>query len=164
MRLESVDDLINRAVTRARESVEHHNQPFGAVAAARHGQASADGWNEVVTAGDPLAHAELQALRRFCRRERPSSPGSIELYSSCEPCVMCLAAAVRLNVAVIYYAVERSVAERYGFPDCHGYRNVASILIEGSGVNANHWPVPGGERPFELWAEMTGGKKGRGVH
>ena len=89
--------------------------PFGAVVV-RDGKIIARGWNRVTSANDPTAHAEVNAIREACRKLKTFQLDDCELYASCEPCPMCLAA--------IYWANTRRDAARIGFDDDWIYREV----------------------------------------
>lgn len=97
--------------------------PFGAVIV-RDGRIIARGWNKVTSGLDPTAHAELVAIRRACRRLRVFALDGCVLYSSCEPCPMCLAAAYWARIDRLVYAATRDDAARAGFDDAFIYDQV----------------------------------------
>lgn len=94
--------------------------PFGAVVV-REGRIVARGWNRVTTASDPTAHAEIVAIRRACARLRTFSLAGCTLYSSCEPCPMCLGAAYWARVDRLVFAAGREDAAAAGFDDARIY-------------------------------------------
>jgi tRNA(Arg) A34 adenosine deaminase TadA len=98
--------------------------PFGAVIV-RRGKIIGRGWNRVPSANDPTAHAEIVAIREACRRLRTFRLDDCELYASCEPCPMCLAAVYWSRIKEIYYANTRRDAARLEFDDDFIYREVA---------------------------------------
>ena len=98
--------------------------PFGAVVA-RRGQIVGRGWNRVTSANDPTAHAEVAAIRAACRKLKTFRLDDCELYASCEPCPMCLAAAYWARIGKIFYAGTRRDAAAAGFDDDWIYREVA---------------------------------------
>jgi tRNA(Arg) A34 adenosine deaminase TadA len=98
--------------------------PFGAVIA-RDGVIVGRGWNQVTSANDPTAHAELMAIRAACRRLGSFRLDGGELYASCEPCPMCLSAAYWARLGRIYFAATRDDAAAAGFDDGVIYREVA---------------------------------------
>jgi guanine deaminase len=98
--------------------------PFGAVIV-RDGKVVARGWNQVTTANDPTAHAEILAIRVACRRLRRFHLDDCELYTSCEPCPMCLAAIYWAHLGRVFFANTRQDAARIGFDDNFLYREVA---------------------------------------
>ena len=84
---------LSRAVALSREHMQAgEGGPFGAVIV-RDGQVLAEGWNQVTSTNDPTAHAEVTAIRRACRTVGDFALPGATLYTSCEPCPMCLAAA-----------------------------------------------------------------------
>lgn len=101
-----------------------HGGPFGAVVV-RHGQIIARGWNRVTSANDPTAHAEITAIRAACRRLKTFQLKDCELYTSCEPCPMCLAAIYWARLKRVYYANTRADAARIQFDDDLIYHEIA---------------------------------------
>ena len=90
--------------------------PFGAVVA-RDRVIVARGWNAVTSTLDPTAHGEIVAIRRACRKLGTFQLAGCVLYTSCEPCPMCLAAAYWARVDRLVYAATRDDAARAGFDD-----------------------------------------------
>ena len=101
--------------------------PFGAVVV-RRGQIIGRGWNRVTSLNDPTAHAEIVAIREACRRLKTFRLDDCELYASCEPCPMCLAAIYWARLKRIGYANTRRDAARIGFDDEFIYREVAATM------------------------------------
>lgn len=98
--------------------------PFGAVVV-RNGRLISRGWNEVTTANDPTAHAEVMAIRKACRRLKTFRLEGCELYTNCEPCPMCLSAIYWARIEMVFYANTRRDAARIDFDDDCLYREVA---------------------------------------
>lgn len=98
--------------------------PFGAVIV-RGGAIIAKGWNRVTSTNDPTAHAEVVAIRAAAAAVKNFSLGGCVLYTSCEPCPMCLAAACWARVDRIVFAADRSDAAAVGFDDAEFYAEVA---------------------------------------
>jgi len=122
--------LLREAIRLARaRMLAGRGGPFGAVVA-RGGVIVAKGWNRVTTGLDPSAHAEIVALRRACRRLGTFHLDGAVLYSSCEPCPMCLAAAYWARVDRITWAASREDAAAAGFDDELIYREVALPVAE----------------------------------
>ncbi len=101
--------------------------PFGAVVA-RDGRIVGEGWNRVTSANDPTAHAEVVAIREACRALGTFSLAGATLYTSCEPCPMCLSAAYWARLDGIVYANGREDAAAIGFDDAFLYAEVALAL------------------------------------
>ena len=113
-----------RAVALSREHMDAGaGGPFGAVIA-REGKVLAEGWNQVTSAHDPTAHAEIVAIRRACERAGDHALQGATLYTSCEPCPMCLAAAYWARLSRIVYANTRADAAAIGFDDALIYDEI----------------------------------------
>ena len=108
---------MRHAIQLSREKMlANEGGPFGAVIVCEQ-QLLAEGWNMVTSHNDPTAHAEIVAIRRACRQLGRFTLHGCELYSSCEPCPMCLAAAYWARVDRIYFAGTRQDATAAGFDD-----------------------------------------------
>jgi guanine deaminase len=97
--------------------------PFGAVIV-REGKVIGRGTNLVTSANDPTAHAEVTAIRNACRDLGTFTLAGCEIYTSCEPCPMCLAAIYWARIEKIFFANTREDAARIGFDDDHLYREM----------------------------------------
>lgn len=98
--------------------------PFGAVIV-KDGAVIAEGFNRVTSDNDPTAHAEVTAIRAACAALGGFSLAGCDIYTSCEPCPMCLAAIYWARIERIFYANTRADAARIGFDDDHIYREIA---------------------------------------
>ncbi len=103
--------------------------PFGAVVV-KDGQVVGRGWNRVTSTNDPTAHAEVVAIRDACARLKTFSLAGCELYSSCEPCPLCLAAIYWARLDRVYYAATCDDAAEAGFDDRNFYRELAKPVGE----------------------------------
>jgi tRNA(Arg) A34 adenosine deaminase TadA len=101
--------------------------PFGAVVV-RKGKIVGRGWNRVTSTNDPTAHAEVTAIRDACKRLKTFQLDDCELYTSCEPCPMCLAAIYWARLKKVFYANTRKDAARIQFDDDLIYREVATPI------------------------------------
>ena len=101
--------------------------PFGAIVV-RRGKIVGRGWNQVTSTNDPTAHAEVTAIRDACRRLKTFQLNECELYTSCEPCPMCLSAIYWARLKKIYYANTRLDAARIAFDDDLIYRELAKPI------------------------------------
>ncbi|HEV2318905.1 MAG TPA: nucleoside deaminase [Verrucomicrobiae bacterium] len=97
--------------------------PFGAVII-RNGKIIARGWNRVVAANDPTAHAEIMAIRGACKKLERFHLEDCELYTSCEPCPMCLGAVYWTRLKRVFYAANRRDAAAIHFDDAAIYREI----------------------------------------
>lgn len=98
--------------------------PFGAVVV-RNGKVVGRGSNQVTSANDPTAHAEIVAIREACKRLKTFQLDDCDLYTSCEPCPMCLSAIYWARLAKVFYANTRKDAAKINFDDDFIYREVA---------------------------------------
>jgi guanine deaminase len=126
-----------------------HGGPFGAVIV-RDGEVLGEGQNRVLVECDPTAHAEVVALRRACSRVGDFALVGATLYSSCEPCPMCLAAAYWARIERIFVAALGEDAKAAGFDDVF----IASELAlppPRRKLAYEHVRIEGANRPFEAW-------------
>jgi tRNA(Arg) A34 adenosine deaminase TadA len=98
--------------------------PFGAVVVRRN-KIVGRGCNQVTSANDPTAHAEIVAIRDACKRLKTFQLDDCDLYTSCEPCPMCLSAIYWARFRKVFYANTRKDAARIAFDDDFIYREVA---------------------------------------
>jgi guanine deaminase len=103
--------------------------PFGAVVV-RKGKIVGRGWNRVTSTNDPTAHAEVVAIRDACKRLKTFQLDDCDLYTSCEPCPMCLSAIYWARFRKVYYGNTRKDAARIQFDDDFLYREVARPISQ----------------------------------
>ncbi len=116
---------MRRAIALSRQGMEGGaGGPFGAVVALD-GQVIAEGWNQVTSTNDPTAHAEVVAIRRACTALGRFDLRGAVLYTSCEPCPMCLAAAYWARLDAVVFGNARDDAAAIGFDDQFLYDEVA---------------------------------------
>ncbi len=114
-----------RAIDLAQEKMDEGcGGPFGAVVV-KGGKIISEGWNAVYSTHDPTAHAEIMALRHAGAALKTQDLGGCEVYTSCEPCPMCLAALYWAKVDRVFYACTRDDAEKIGFEDDFIYREIS---------------------------------------
>jgi tRNA(Arg) A34 adenosine deaminase TadA len=115
---------MRRAIEISREKMNaNQGGPFGAVVV-KDGAILAEGWNRVTSTNDPTAHAEVVAIREACRKLGTFSLAGCEIYTSCEPCPMCLAAIYWARLERIHFANTRADAAAIGFDDSHIYDEI----------------------------------------
>jgi guanine deaminase len=105
--------------------------PFGAVVV-HAGVVVGEGQNRVLESQDPTAHAEVLAIRAASRTLRRYDLGDCELYASCEPCPMCLSAALWARIGRVWYAASRADAAAAGFDDAR-FHDALAAEIRGAG-------------------------------
>lgn len=111
------------AIELSRKSVESGGGPFGAVIV-RDGKVVATGSNNVTINNDPTAHAEVSAIRAACVGSGTFKLEGCEIYSSCEPCPMCLSAIYWAGISKIYFANTRQDAKDIDFDDSFIYDQI----------------------------------------
>ena len=144
---------MQRAIELSINSVRNGGGPFGAVIA-REGEIIAEGSNGVTIYNDPTAHAEVTAIRKACEKLGTFELKGCEIYTSCEPCPMCLAAIYWAHLHNIYYANDRKDAADIGFDDDFIYQEIevkpqyrkkpSEILMREEGLEA-----------FRIWNKKT---------
>ncbi|NIZ00442.1 nucleoside deaminase [Thalassospira lucentensis] len=125
--------------------------PFGAVIV-RDGKVIAEGWNNVTSKHDPTAHAEVSAIRAACEKLGRHDLVGCEIYTSCEPCPMCLAAIYWARLDKIYYANGRDDAAAIGFDDQFLYDEVAKPMSDRT-LPIEHVDVPEAREVFAAWED-----------
>ena len=96
---------------------EKEGGPFGAAIVDKDGKIIATGNNQVLLKNDPTAHAEIPAIREACKKLNTYDLSNCILYTSCEPCPMCLSAIIWSNIKEIYYGCTQEDAAEIGFRD-----------------------------------------------
>ena len=114
------EELMRKAIELSIENVANGGGPFGAVIA-KNGDIIATGVNRVTANNDPTAHAEVSAIRAAAQRLGTFDLSGCELYTSCEPCPMCLGAIYWAHLDHIYYGNNKDDAARIGFDDAFIY-------------------------------------------
>ena len=118
---------MRRAIELSASCAQSDEGPFGAVVV-KDGKIIGEGVNQVVPTGDPTAHAEVVAIRAACKTLGSHVLDGAVLYTSCEPCPMCLGAAWWARMKEIVYANDRADAAAIGFDDDAIYEEVAAPL------------------------------------
>jgi guanine deaminase len=120
----SSENFMREAVRLADEGMRSdRGGPFGCVVV-RRGEILARGNNCVTSTNDPTAHAEVTAIREACRQLKSFQLADCELYTSCEPCPMCLAAIYWARIPTVYYGNTRADAAAIGFDDEFIYQQI----------------------------------------
>jgi tRNA(Arg) A34 adenosine deaminase TadA len=116
--------FMRMAIKLAEDNVKHgKGGPFGAVIV-KDGKIIARGANKVVPGNDPTAHAEVSAIRLACRKLKTYNLEGCIIYTSCEPCPMCLGAIYWARINQIYYANTKADAAAIGFDDQFIYEEI----------------------------------------
>jgi len=143
-------DFMRRAIALSREHMEaNHGGPFGAVIV-MDGKIVGEGWNQVTGANDPTAHAEVVAIRDACRRLGRFDLRGAVLYTSCEPCPMCLAATYWARIDRLYYANTQADAAAIDFDDAFLYRELA-LPMEKRSLKCEQILRDEAQQVFQAW-------------
>lgn len=144
-------NFMRLAIKLAKHSIENGGGPFGAVIV-KDGKIIAEGANSVTLDNDPTAHAEVSVIRKACATLGTFNLSGCEIYSSCEPCPMCLSAIYWSHIDRIYYGCDKQDAKDIGFDDSFIYEQIeltpdkrsieATQLLQNEALNA-----------FKIWEE-----------
>lgn len=118
------EELMRKAIELSVKNVAEGGGPFGAVIA-KNGEIVATGVNRVTDEHDPTAHAEVSAIRAACRKLNTFDLSGCEIYTSCEPCPMCLGAIYWAHIDRMYYGNNQHDAAEIGFDDAFIYEEIA---------------------------------------
>ena len=116
-------EFMRRAIALALDNIRAGGGPFGA-AIVKDARVIAEGANRVTATNDPTAHAEVVAIREACRALRTFQLDGCDLYTTCEPCPMCLGAIYWARPSRVYYAGTAADAAAAGFDDAFIYREI----------------------------------------
>ena len=109
-------DFMKRAIELSIQNIKNNGGPFGCIIV-KENKIIAEGVNRVTFNNDPTAHAEIIAIRNACKKLNTFNLEKCELYTSCEPCPMCLSAIYWSHIDKIYYGNSRLDASKIGFDD-----------------------------------------------
>tara|TARA_B100001123_G_C14809559_1_gene827734 strand:+ start:138 stop:602 length:465 start_codon:yes stop_codon:yes gene_type:complete len=147
------NEFMKRAIDLSIESVNKDGGPFGCVIV-KDNKIIAEGSNNVTSNNDPTAHGEIVAIRNACKKLNNFNLKGSELYSTCEPCPMCLSAIYWARIDKIYFANTREDAQKIDFDD--------SIIYSEFKKKINERKIPMIQimrnealQAFELWDKKT---------
>ncbi len=147
------NEFMKRAIELSIESVNNGGGPFGCVIV-KGEKIVSEGSNKVTSNNDPTAHGEIVAIREACKKINNFSLTGYELYSTCEPCPMCLSAIYWARIDKIYYANTRKDAQKIDFDD--------SLIYSEFKKNIDKRKIPMIQmmrsealKAFELWDKKT---------
>ena len=121
--------FMNRAIELSIKSVNSGTGPFGSVVV-KDNQIISEGFNTVTLINDPTSHAEIVAIRAACKDLRNFSLEGCDLYTTCEPCPMCLSAIYWSRINKVYYANTRNDAQKIDFSDALIYEELNKNIKE----------------------------------
>lgn len=149
--------LIKQVIDLAVDNVRRGGGPFAALVV-KDGIVIATGTNRVTRDHDPTAHAEIVAIREACRVLGDFRLTGCDVYSSCEPCPMCLGALFWSRPARVFFAATQGDASAVGFDDSFIYRQIALAPPRRS-IPMVQVTDEGANRPFEEWIRKTDKKE-----
>ena len=120
-------DFMKRAIELSIQNIKNNGGPFGCIIV-KENKIIAEGVNRVTLNNDPTAHAEIIAIRNACKKLNTFNLAECELYTSCEPCPMCLSAIYWSHIDKIYYGNSRLDASKIGFDDDFIYNELNKEL------------------------------------
>ncbi|BAC12340.1 nucleoside deaminase [Oceanobacillus iheyensis] len=145
--------FMSKAIELAVSNISQGGGPFGAVII-KDNKIIAEGTNQVTNYNDPTAHAEVQAIRQACEKLSTFELKGCTLYTSCEPCPMCLGAIYWARVDAVYYGANRKDAAKINFDDDLIYQE---IDLHPSSRKLPFITIPTNDSllPFETWEKYT---------
>lgn len=146
-------ELMQLAVRLSEENVKQGGGPFGAVIA-RDGKVIATGTNRVTSDCDPTAHAEVSAIRAAAKALGTFDLSGCEIYTSCEPCPMCLGAIYWAHLDRMYYGNDKNDAARIGFDDAFIYEELSRDPSERK-LKMEELLPDEAIRAFEMWDQKS---------
>jgi len=148
------NSFMSRAIELAVENVSaRRGGPFAALVV-KDGQVIAEGTNLVTSAMDPTAHAEITAIRNACRKLNSFHLTGCEIYTSCEPCPMCLGGVYWSRVDRLYYAGTREDAAAAGFDDAFIYEQI-QLPMELRSIPMIEIMRQESQAAFETWRSLA---------
>lgn len=146
--------FMHRAIELSRMALDRiDGGPFGCVIV-KDGEIVGEGGNEVTRENDPTAHAEIVAIRKACKKLGDFQLTDCQIYTSCEPCPMCLGAIYWARPAVVYYANTKVDAAKVDFDDDFIYREIQIDPVERK-IPMLHKPDKTALDVFSLWNEKV---------
>jgi len=144
-------DFMNRAIELSINNIKNNGGPFGCVIV-HNNKIIAEGVNRVTSNNDPTAHAEIVAIREACKKLDTFNLQGTQLYTSCEPCPMCLSAMYWAHIDKIFYGNSRNDAAKINFDD--------KFIYDEFKVKMSHRKIPLVQlssdyaiKAFKLWEE-----------
>jgi tRNA(Arg) A34 adenosine deaminase TadA len=147
------EQMMRKAIELSKQSIEKGGGPFGAIIV-KDGEIIAEGHNMVTLNNDPTAHAEVSVIREAAKKLNSFSLEGCEIYTSCEPCPMCLAAIYWARIEKIYYANTKKDAAEIDFDDSFIYEQIELPYSERS-IPVTQMLRNEAIEAFEIWRNKT---------
>ncbi|GAB3547023.1 tRNA(Arg) A34 adenosine deaminase TadA [Actinopolyspora lacussalsi] len=151
---DQLTDYVHQAVELSLANVHDGGVPFAALVVDPEHGIVGSGVNRVMADRDPLAHAEVVALRDACGSRNRFRPAGCVLIASGEPCALCYTSALYSNITHVVSAVDRHEAARNGFNYLDSYDLFAKPPEKWQGLSTRHWSVDNALTPFTAWREL----------
>ncbi len=145
---------IEETISMATANIDENGGPFGAIVVLD-GEIIGRGVNKVTSHNDPTAHAEVMAIRDACQQLDTFKLEEAVIYTSCEPCPMCLSAIYWARIKTIYYAAQNTDAAKAGFDDSYIYEEIR-LPLEKRSIPAIRIDHDDAFKPFQTWIFMEG--------
>ncbi len=147
--------FIKRAIELSEKGMDSQaGGPFGAVIV-KNGEIVAEGFNQVTSSNDPTAHAEVVAIRKACEKLNSFQLDGCIIYTSCEPCPMCLGAIYWARPKALYYACTKEDAAEIGFDDQFIYEELDKKM-ENRTISFINLEREEGRKVFKKWEAKEG--------
>jgi tRNA(Arg) A34 adenosine deaminase TadA len=147
------DAFMLKAIALSKKNIDNGGGPFGAVIV-KDGKIISTGVNRVTAHNDPTAHAEVNAIRKAARKLGTFNLSGCEIYTSCEPCPMCLGAIYWAHIDKIYYGNTKTDAAAIGFDDSFIYDELKQEITQRKVKIVQLLPQKAMEA-FEKWINKT---------
>ncbi len=143
-----------KAINLAAESIQCGGGPFAAIIVDENGAIIGQGTNSVTNTNDPTAHAEVVAIRDACNTLNDFQLEGCTLYTSCEPCPMCLGAIYWARPKAVYFAATQEDAAAVGFDDAFIYKEIEKPYKERT-IPFYAYEITEKKRPFQMWEALA---------
>jgi tRNA(Arg) A34 adenosine deaminase TadA len=150
--MEKQEEFLRQAIKISKENLQKGGGPFGAVIV-KDGEIIAATGNSVTNTNDPTAHAEVNAIRMATKKLNTFDLSGCEIYSSCEPCPMCLGAIYWARIDKLYFAANKTDAKNIGFDDEFIYNEI-DLPFEKRKLKTTQMLQKEAVSVFELWDKM----------
>ena len=145
------EDFMKEAIRLSEENVKNGGGPFGAVIV-KNGKIIGRGANSVTTQNDPTAHAEIVAIRNAAKELGTFDLSDCTIYTSCEPCPMCLGAIYWAHLSKMYYGNTKTDAAKAGFDDAFIYKEM-ELPVDNRSIPAQRLLPEEAYNAFKIWKE-----------
>ena len=149
--MDNKEKFMIKAIELSKKSIDEGGGPFGCVIV-KDNQIIAEGYNQVTKNNDPTAHAEIVTIRKACKTLNTFDLSNVELFTSCEPCPMCLSAIYWSHINKVYYGNSRKDAALIDFDDEHIY-NELKLDINQRKIKMSQINNKEALEAFKLWGQ-----------